>query len=500
MQVLDLAVIGAYLIATAWLGLRLSGKQSTVKDYFLGGRDLPWWAVSLSVVATETSALTVIGIPVMSYLGNISYLQLGVGYILGRVIVAYLMLPRYYDGEMVTAYAYLGRRFGSSTQTTAGITFLFTRLMADGVRVLAAAIPLKVILDGLGLHTSYFVIIVVLAVVTILYTFIGGITAVVWVDVAQMLLYVLGGLLSLVVITSAIGGGWLGEAIAAGKTQLVVLEGNPISGADSLIPSLLGGTVFAMASHGSDQLVVQRLLTCRSKVEAQKALIWSGVIVVVQFAIFLAVGLALWGYFDGASPQELGLTRDDEVFPKFIIEGLPAGISGLLLAGILAAAMSTLSSSLSALSSSTVTDVVEKLRGRPLEAREGLRVGRWATIAWGLAFIIPATFFRSDEGNIVVLALGIAGITYGGLLGAFLFGIVNRRASARDANIAFVLAVATTTFFFVMEKYVTGEVWVAWQWYPLLGVIVTFAVGGLLSLTHPPVAHAEDRRDEPIER
>ncbi|MFC7456360.1 sodium:solute symporter [Brachybacterium sp. GCM10030267] len=452
----------------------------------MGGRNLPWWAVCLSVVATETSALTVIGIPVMSYLGNISYLQLGIGYIVGRIVVAFVMLPRYYDGEMVTAYAYLGKRFGSSTQTTAGVTFLFTRLLADGIRVLAAAIPLKVILDGLGLHTNYFVITVVLAVVTIAYTFIGGIKAVVWVDVVQMLLYVAGGLLTIVVVTSTLGLGWLGDAAEAGKTQMFVLAGNPLSDDASLIPSLLGGAIFAMASHGSDQLVVQRLLTCRSKLEAQKALIWSGVMVFVQFAIFLVVGLALWGYYDHATPQEMGLTRDDEVFPLFIVEGLPTGISGLLLAGILAAAMSTLSSSLSALSSSTVTDVVGRLRRTPLTDQQGLRVGRWATIGWGLAFIAPATFFRSDEGNIVVLALGVAGITYGGLLGAFVFGIVNKRADKRDANIAFVLAVAVNAVFFVMEKYVTGEVWVAWQWYPLLGVIVTCVVGGLLSLTHPP--------------
>lgn len=499
MQIIDLVVIVAYLAATAWLGLKLSGRQSGLKDYFLGGRDLPWWAVCLSVVATETSALTVIGIPVMSYLGDVSYLQLGLGYIIGRIVVAFFMLPRYYDGEMVTAYAYLGKRFGSSTQTTAGVTFLFTRLMADGIRVLAAAIPLKTILDGMGVHTNYFTIIVVLAVVTILYTFIGGIKAVVWVDVAQMGLYVAGGILSIIVVSAATGGGWFTEAADAGKFTMFLFDGNPVSADSSFVTSLVGGAIFAMASHGSDQLVVQRLLTCRSKREAQKALIASGVVVFVQFAIFLVVGLALWSYYDQQAPSAMGLTRDDEIFPHFIIEGLPQGISGLLLAGILAAAMSTLSSSLSALSSSTVTDVIGKFRSTPLTDRQGLRVGRWATIGWGLAFIAPATIFQSDEGNIVILALGVAGITYGGLLGAFAFGILNRRATAADANIAFVVAVAVNAYFFVMEKYVTGEVWVAWQWYPLLGVIVTFVVGGLLSLRRPAAPRtglAAETRDE----
>src|SRR5699024_1550289 len=283
-------------------------------------------------------------------------------------------------------------------------------------------------------------------------------------------------------------------AFEAGKTNLFVFEGNPISADTSFIPSFLGGAVFAMASHGSDQLIVQRLLSCRSKLEAQKALIASGVVVFVQFAIFLAVGLALWAYYDHALPADLGLTRDDEIFPHFIIDGLPTGISGLLLAGILAAAMSTLSSSLSALSSSTVNDVYARLKRTPMTDEQGFKVGRWATIGWGIAFILPATVFESDSGNIVILALGIAGITYGGLLGAFVFGIVNKRARAADANIAFAIAVAVNAFFFAMENYVTGEVWVAWQWYPLLGVIVTFAVGGLLSLRHPaadPVAEAD---------
>lgn len=485
MQTLDLLVIVAYLGATAWLGLKLSGRQTGMKDYFLGGRNLPWWAVCLSVVATETSALTVIGIPVMSYLGDISYLQLGLGYIIGRVIVAYFMLPRYYNGEMVTAYAYLGQRFGQTTQTTAGVTFLFTRLLADGIRVLAAAIPLKLILGGMGIEADYFTIIVVLSVVTIAYTLIGGIKAVVWVDVFQMFLYVGGGILSIAVI-SAVSGGWFGDAVDAGKLAVFSFEGNPISSPGSFVASLVGGAVFAMASHGSDQLIVQRLLTCRTKVEAQKALIWSGILVFVQFSIFLLVGLALWTYYEQASPASLGLSRDDEIFPLFIIEGLPPGVTGLLFAGILAAAMSTLSSSLSALSSSTVTDVYGRFRKKtPMTDREGLRVGRWATIGWGLAFIAPATVFQSDEGNIVILALGVAGITYGGLLGAFVFGIANKRARAADANIAFVAAIAVNAFFFVMEKYVTGEVWVAWQWYPLMGVLVTFLVGGLLSLRHP---------------
>jgi len=490
LQPLDLGVIVLYLVGTAFLGIKLSGRQKGLTDYFVGGRNLPWWAVCLSIVATETSALTVVGIPVMAYLGNISFLQVALGYLLGRILVAIVMLPRYFDGEMVTAYAYLGKRFGRSTQTTAGLTFLVTRLMADGIRVLAAAIPLKLILEGLGVEASYFTIIVVLSVVTIAYTFIGGIRAVVWVDVAQMILYVLGGALAIAVITNQLGLSWLTDAAGAGKLKMFVLEGNLFTDASTLIPSLIGGAIFSMASHGADQIIVQRLLACRSKIEAQKAIVISGVVVFFQFAVFLTVGLALWGYFEQQVPADLGMTRDDEIFPRFIVEGLPAGISGLLLAGILAAAMSTLSSSLSALSSSTVTDVYGLMKKTPTTDEEGLRVGRWATIGWGLAFIAPAVWFKSDTGSIVVLALGIAGITYGALLGAFVLGIVNKRATEVDANIAFVCAAGTTMTLFALEKWVLAEdgvprVLLAWQWYPLAGVIVTLVVGGLLSLRRP---------------
>lgn len=502
LETLDLVVIAAYLVATAWLGLKLSGKQTGLKDYFLGGRNLPWWAVCLSIVATETSALTVVGIPVMSFLGNISFLQVALGYLLGRVIVAYTMLPRYYDGEMVTAYAYLGKRFGPSTQTTAGVTFLFTRLLADGIRVLAAAIPVKIILEGLGVDASYFTIIVILAIVTIAYTFIGGITAVVWVDVAQMALYVVGGLLAMFVVTQSLGLDWLSQAAEAGKLSMVVLEGNPLTNAGTLIPSLIGGAVFSMASHGADQIIVQRLLACRTLAESRRAIIVSGLVVFAQFSVFLGVGLALWGYYEQATPADLGLTRNDEIFPRFIVEGLPAGLSGLLLAGILAAAMSTLSSSLSALSSSTITDVYSRFRTTPMTDEEGLRVGRFATIGWGLAFIAPAWFFQSDTGSIVILALGIAGITYGALLGSFVLGMVNKRARALDANIAFVAAATFTATLFVLEKWVltnpdgTARVLLAWQWYPLAGVIVTLLVGGLLSMRNRPETSTDDTQVE----
>ncbi|MDQ4084553.1 MAG: sodium:solute symporter [Actinomycetota bacterium] len=491
MRALDLVVIVAYLAASAAVGLWLSGKQKDLKGYFLGNRDLPWWAVSLSVVATETSALTVISVPAVAYLGDFTFLQLAIGYLLGRVVVAFVLLPKYYAGEMVTAYAYLGKRFGRGMQSTASVTFMFTRLLADGVRMFAAAIPVKVILEGFGVSLSFFWIIVVLSIVTVLYTYIGGIRAVVWVDVFQMALYVSGGVLALIVILGTTGSGFLGDAVAAGKTRLFDFASDPVSEPYAFVTALLGGALLSMASHGADQIIVQRLLTCRSVKDAQKALIGSGVLVAFQFALFLFVGLALWGYYDQQTPQQAGFSEaGDDIFPTFIVEGLPAGVSGLLLAGILAAAMSTLSSSLSALSSSTMTDLYEKFAGKPASDERALRLGRIATFGWGLVFIVFANLFTSTDNPVVELGLSVAGITYGGLLGAFFLGIFVRRARQLDAAVGFVAAVATMAYLFLFQPELIG-----FTWYTGIGLVITMVIGSLLSLRHPAAADVPEERE-----
>ncbi len=476
---LDLAVIVAYLVGSALLGLYLSGKQSDLRGYFLGNRDLPWWAVSLSVVATETSALTVISVPAVAYLGNLTFLQLAFGYLLGRVLVAFLLLPKYYTGEMVTAYAFLGQRFGPRMQATASVAFLFTRLLADGVRLFAAAIPMRVILSGFGYDVSFFWIIVALALVTIAYTYAGGIRAVIWVDVLQMTLYIVGGLAALIVINGKLPNGFLAAAAEAGKTQLFDFTSSPISAPYAFLTAVVGGAFLTMASHGADQIIVQRLLTCRSLRDSRKALIGSAFVVGLQFLLFLLVGLALWSYHEGRSVEQLGLAGADEIFPRFIVEGLPPGLSGLLLAGIMASAMSTLSSSLSALSSSTVTDLYPWLVRRQPNDAEGLRVGRIMTLVWGLVFILFANLFSGTDNPVVELGLAVAGITYGGLLGAFFLGLFVSKARQSDAIIAFALAVATMAYLFVFQRALIG-----FTWFTAIGVAITMAVGGALSLRH----------------
>ncbi|MGB7448044.1 MAG: sodium:solute symporter [Ornithinimicrobium sp.] len=488
MQPLDLIVIAAYLLGSAWLGLALSGKQSNLKGYFLGDRNLPWWAVCLSVVATETSALTVISVPTIAYLGNLTFIQVALGYLIGRIVVAFVLLPRYYRGEMATAYAYFGLRFGRGMQSTASVAFLFTRLLADGVRLFAAAIPMKVILDAYGIEMSFFAIIAILGAVTVAYTFIGGIRAVVWVDVLQMLLYVVGGVIALFFITGNLEINFWSAAAEAGKTQVLDFSSNPISAPYSFLTAVVGGALLSTASHGADQIVVQRLLTCRTLNDARKAVIGSAVVVFIQFGLFLTVGLGLWSYYEQQTPEQLGLQTGDQIFPTFIVEALPAGISGLLLAGIMASAMSTLSSSLSALSSSTMTDLYEQFSRRTLSDEQGLRMGRIFTMAWGLVFIGAAALFTGTDNPVVELGLAVAGLTYGGLLGSFFLGLAVRKARQLDAIIGFACAVTTMVYLFVWQRDLIG-----FTWYTAIGVVITLVVGGGLALRHREDSPLADR-------
>lgn len=494
MQTIDLVVIAVYLLGSAWLGLRLSGRQRDIKDYFIGSRQLPWWAVCLSVVATETSALTVISIPGVAYLGNVTFLQVAVGYLIGRVVVAFVLLPRYYRGEMTTAYAYLGIRFGRGMQGTASVAFLFTRLLADGVRLFAAAIPVKIILDSYGIDLSYFAIIALLGVVTILYTFVGGIRAVVWVDVLQMAVYAVGGVAALAVIAGSLDVNFLAVAADAGKTQFLDFTSNPVSAPYATVTAVLGGALLSTASHGADQIIVQRLLGCRSLRDAQKAVIGSAVVVFFQFALFLTVGLALYAYYEGASVEEMGLANSDELFPTFIVEGLPVGLSGLLLAGILAAAMSTLSSSLSALSSSTMADLYQRFSRRTLTDAQGLRLGRLFTLGWGLVFIGAAAMFTGTDNPVVELGLSVASLTYGGLLGAFFLGLWVRGARQLDAMISFAVAVATMVWLFLFQPDLVG-----FTWYTAIGTTIVLGLGYLLSLRHRGAAPRPEEAPAPGE-
>lgn len=471
---LDYAVVILYLAGVALFGILRGGKQQSSRDYFLGKDRIPWWIVCFSIVAAETSTLTFISVPGLAYLTNLTFLQVTIGYLVGRIVVSYLFLPAYFRGELSTAYSFLGTRFGEKTRSFASITFLLTRIAADGVRLFATAIPLKLVLN-----VDYPVAILLLALVAVAYASIGGVRGILWVDAIQMVVYIGGALTAAGVIIGSTPGGWhalTDSAAAAGKFQIFntgFQEGfwrDPYT----LLAGLLGGAFLSMASHGTDQLIVQRVLTTKSLREGRKALIGSGVIIIVQFFIFLIVGILLYGHYHGSSLSALGLTRADEIFPKYIVEGLPPGVSGFIIAGLFAAALSTISGSISSMSSSTILDLYPRFRRGAEHKETSLRLSRLVTILWAGLLVCSALFFMNTSQTVIELALSIASFTYGGLLGTFLLGVLSKRARQEDALAGFVAGI------FFMVTVISLHV-VAWTWYTLLGVLATLAIGNILS-------------------
>jgi solute:Na+ symporter, SSS family len=481
----DVTIIIGYLILVPLLGVLLAGRQRSAKDFFVSDRNMPSWAVCFAVVATETSTLTVISTPTVAYLGSFTFLQLAIGYLIGRIVVAFVLLPRYYGGELVTAYEFLGLRFGPGVQVTASATFLITRLLADGVRLFATAIPVKVMFAAAGLDVSFWQIILVITIITVLYTYLGGTRAVVWVDALQMVLYVVGGIIAVVVLAGKLPGDWFGTAVGAGKLQLFDFSSSIVTEPYAFVTAIVGGAMLSMASHGADQLIVQRLLATRTLKASQGALIGSGVLVFFQFGLFLLIGSMLWSFYRGVKPQEMGMSTNDELFPTFIITEMPPGISGLLIAGILAAAMS---SSLNSLATSTVTDVYQRLIKRRLDDSTVLRQAKIWVLLWGVLLFVFASMFTSTDNPVIELGLSITGYTYGALLGSFFLGLAVKRATQPDAVIAFLVTVVVMAIVILGNTFPDGEggqAPLAFPWYTPLGVAVTLAVGGLLSLRHP---------------
>ncbi len=484
---LDLAVLVLYLaLVTAW-GAWLGRGQRGGRDYFLGNRNLPWGAVMLSVIATETSTLTFLSIPGVAYLGTLAFLQLALGYVVGRTVVAWVLLPAYYGGQIATAYQLLETRFGRPTRRFTSAIFMVTRLLADGVRLFATALPLA-LLTGWPLAVS----ILVIGVATAIYTWAGGIRAVVWVDVAQTALYMAGAAAAFVALGVLVPGGWpaiAASGAAAGK--LVVIDPSfDFAVPYTLWAGVVGGAFLSMGSHGADQLIVQRVLTCRNLAGSRKAMIGSGFGVLLQFAVFLAIGVGLWAYYHGRAFE-----RSDEIFARFIVDALPPGVTGLLVAGIFAAAMSTLSSSINSLASATTYDYwapAVGMGGAAGAQREAgaagerdddarlLRAGRRFSALWTALLIGAAIVFipLSREAAAVEVALGIASLVYGGLLGGFALALFAPRARQPHAIAAIACGVIANTAIWLFARDQ-----VAWPWYVPIGTLVTFAVGWVAART-----------------
>lgn len=460
---LDFAIIALYLAGITLFGLRFRKKQRTLRDYFLAGRNIPWWAISLSIVAAETSTLTIISIPGLAYDSNLTFLQVIIGYCVGRIVISVLFLPHYFRGDLYTAYQLIERRFGRTLRSLTAGLFLLTRAAAEGVRVYAVSIVVSI-----ALGTGQIASIAIITALTLIYTFEGGLAAVIWTDVVQTAIYVGGTLVGLVTILHLVPGGWSAihsAAAAAGKFQVFNFSTSP------WIPytfwaGVIGGTFFTTASHGTDQLIVQRLLAARGEKQSVTALISSGLAILFQFALFLIVGVMLWAYYRVPSAD---FGRPDRIYPTFIVTRMPHGISGLLVAAILAAAMSNLSAALNSLSSSAIMDFYAQFRPQADERRK-MFLSRVATFVWALVLFSLAIIALHKAGRVVEVGLQIASVAYGALLGAFLLGVLTKRANQSGAIVGMLCG-------FSVELYLWLGTHVPWTWWVMIGSIVTFTIG-----------------------
>ncbi len=481
---LDLAVIVAYLAGVTAFGLHFRKQQRTLKSYFLADNTTPWWAISLSIVAAETSTLTIISVPGLAYEQDFRFLQLVIGYLVGRAIVSFLLIPQYFRGELVTAYQLIDRRFGQKLRSLTAGLFLITRAAAEGVRVFAVAIvvgiALSSLLAGLGDFGRDVSAIAIVSLLTLLYTFEGGMTAVIWTDVVQLVIYVSGTLIGLFTILHLVPGGWSTiHQIAgdAGKFRVFDFSWNFYS-TYTFWSGVIGGAFLTTASHGTDQLIVQRLLAARSERQSQIALLSSGVAVLAQFSLFLLIGAMLFVFYK-LYPPSVPFARTDTVFPTFVVTRMPHGISGLLISAILAAAMSNLSAALNSLSSTTIVDFYGRWRPLASEANR-VRMSRFATVGWGFVLFSLAILARHG-GKVLEVGLSIASVAYGSLLGVFLLGVLTRRASERGAMVGMLLGLLLNLYLWLFTR-------VPFTWYVVFGSSVTFVAGYGMSMILPEAA------------
>jgi SSS family transporter len=464
---LDLAIVIAYLLGVTLLGMRFRKGQQDVRDYFLGGRTAPWWALALSIVATETSTLTIIGTPAIAYATNMTFLQLVFGYLVGRVVIVILLLPGYFRGEFLTAYALIEKRFGAKMRAVAASTFLVTRALAEGVRVSAIALVVSVVLG-----TSEHLAVVLVITLTVIYTFEGGMKAVIWTDVLQVTIYLTGSAVTLWILLHQIPGGWVeaSQVAAAAGHKLQVFDFSfHWASKYTFWSGVIGGAFLTMASHGTDQTIVQRLLAAKNERDSRTALLASGVVILMQFAVFLVIGVLLY-VFSQHAPLLASGQRTDSILPLFLVRQMPAGLAGLLLASIVAVAMSNASGSLNSLAASSVLDF-SRLRGRETDPRRFLLFSRRMTLVWGLVLM---GFGFVKWGPLLEAGLTVASLPLGSLLGLFLLGTLDRGANAIGAVTGMFIGLATVL-------YVLWFTPIAFTWYVMIGALGTFFAGAAIS-------------------
>lgn len=448
MQPIDLAIVILFLVGNTLFGLWHGKSNKSTSDYFLGSHKLPWIAAMLSIVASETSVLTFVSVPGVAYRGDWTFLQLAMGYIVGRILVSAILLPMYFKHGVSSIYEVIGIRFGVQMQKVASVVFLVTRTLGDAIRFLAAGVVVQVV-TGWSLPLS----VIIIGTVTLVYTLSGGLKAVVWLESFQFGLYLLGGLVSVTFLVQSLGMPLpeiAGTLLQAGKLKIINPDPHIFTKPLTFFSAFFGGTLLSLSSHGVDFMMVQRVLGCRDLNSARKAMIGSGFFVLFQFSVFLLAGSLIWIFMHGAAMQK------DREFAWFIVHYLPAGLKGLLIAGVLSAAMSTHSSAINSLASSTVNDI--------LGGRVSLTISRIISLAWAVVLIVIALMFDESNEAIVMLGLEIASFTYGGLLGLFLLSKSGRHFR-QPSLIAGLLASMAVVF---LLKFLG----LAWTWYIAVSVTV----------------------------
>ena len=453
----DLAILAAYMAGMVLLGSWLGRGARDVAEYAVGGRDQSWWLILFSIIATETSAVTFLSIPGFAYERDFTWIQIALGFLVGRFVVAFLLLPEYFRGTLFTSYEVLHRRFGGATKQAASLLFILTRSLADGLRLFLSALVFQ---EMTGISIVWAV--VAMGVTTVVYSYLGGMRAVLWTDLIQFFLYLGGALIALYAILTRLPGGWtrlveMGEA--AGKLRAFDLTLD-LSEPFGLWAGLIGGAFIALGSHGVDQLSVQRYLSARGLPDARRAVWMSGIVVVAQFALFLLIGIGLWSFYQ-LHPPAVPFDRADRVFARFILEELPTGLVGLLLGGIFAAAMT---SSLNSCATVAVNDLLK------IEPDRQLRVTRILTAVFGAVQIAVGIGGQWLRSSIVSSVLGIAAFTTGIVLGVFFLGMFTRRVGQQAALAGLVVGLAGMTWIFFATP-------LAWTWYALAGSLLTIVAG-----------------------
>ncbi len=496
----DWLVIIVYLLGVIALGVWFGRDQHNTRDYFLGGRNIPWWGIGASIVATETSALTIIGVPAIAYGGNMLFIQMIVGYVIARVVLAIVMVPHYMKGEIYSPYQLLEQHLGRSPRRLAGFFFLVLETMSAGVRVYVACIPVRLMLGDPvcslgGLVDPILGAILLFVVLSLVYTYIGGVKAVVWTDAVQMLLFVAGGLYALFYIPTLIDGGWsaaLTQAAAAGKLEWLKLDFT-FSAPYNIWMGVIGGTVMVMSSHGADQLIVQRVLSARNVSEGRKSLIFSAVLIFPLFLVFLLVGVMLWVFYQ-SHPMQIplperrpGIGANDFIFPIFMVTEVPHVMKGFLIVAILSAAMSSISSAISALASVSTMDFLRSMvKGR--DEAFFLRFSKHSTIFWAGGLIFTAWLTREVE-FVLNAAFSLRGLTSGAILAALLIAIFAPRLGSRAVFAGMLASFGFMNLIYWPATLPSLKPWwdatfggaVFWPWFTLIGCGVTFAVALVVS-------------------